>query len=183
MPAKRNTSPNESSTTANIGFGRFRKIDDVRWQPSGTGSTATGIPQDERGGGHQFGVPLKGNANSAWVQSFILHLAPQGMAGFIRAKSSMSSNQSGEGDIRLALIEADLEDCMVALPGQFFYSTQTPGCLWFLAKAKKGARAARPFLQPNTGNPPVPLFATEAKRRSASTLANSAPSSPASTAN
>jgi type I restriction enzyme M protein len=93
----------------------FRKDDDVRWQ---------------------YGVPPKGNANFAWVQHFIHHLAPQGMAGFVLANGSMSSNQSGEGDIRKALIEADLVDCMVALPGQLFYSTQIPVCLWFLAKRK-----------------------------------------------
>ncbi len=96
----------------------FRKDDDVRWQ---------------------FGVPPKGNANFAWVQHFIHHLAPQGMAGFVLANGSMSSNQSGEGDIRRALIEADLVDCMVALPGQLFYSTTIPVCLWFIAKSK-GAR-------------------------------------------
>ena len=101
----------------------FRKDDDVRWQ---------------------FGVPPKGNANFAWVQHFIHHLAPQGMAGFVLANGSMSSNQSGEGDIRRALIEADLVDCMVALPGQLFYSTQIPVCLWFLAKSK-AADAKRGF--------------------------------------
>ena len=101
----------------------FRKDDDVRWQ---------------------FGVPPKGNANFAWVQHFIHHLAPQGMAGFVLANGSMSSNQSGEGDIRRALIEADLVDCMVALPGQLFYSTQIPVCLWFLAK-NKSADAKRGF--------------------------------------
>ena len=84
----------------------------------------------------QFGLPPKGNANFAWVQHFIHHLAPQGMAGFVLANGSMSSNQSGEGDIRKAIIEADLVDCMVALPGQLFYSTQIPVCLWFLAKNK-----------------------------------------------
>jgi type I restriction enzyme M protein len=94
----------------------FRKDDDVRWQ---------------------YGVPPKGNANFAWVQHFIHHLAPQGMAGFVLANGSMSSNQSGEGDIRKALIDADLVDCMVALPGQLFYSTQIPVCLWFIAKNKK----------------------------------------------
>jgi type I restriction enzyme M protein len=104
-----------------------RKEDDVRWQ---------------------FGLPPKGNANFAWVQHFIHHLAPQGMAGFVLANGSMSSNQSGEGEIRRALIEADLVDCMVALPGQLFYSTQIPVCLWFLAKskaadAKRGFRARR----------------------------------------
>jgi type I restriction enzyme M protein len=92
----------------------------------------------------QFGVPPKGNANFAWVQHFIHHLAPQGMAGFVLANGSMSSNQSGEGDIRRALIEADLVDCMVALPGQLFYSTQIPVCLWFLAK-NKNADAKRGF--------------------------------------
>jgi len=65
-------------------------------------------------------VPPKGNANFAWVQHFIHHLAPHGMAGFVLANGSMSSNQSGEGDIRQKLIEADLVDCMVALPGQLF---------------------------------------------------------------
>ena len=99
----------------------FRKDDDVRWQ---------------------YGVPPKGIANFAWVQHFIHHLAPAaagssgGMAGFVLANGSMSSNQSGEGEIRRALIEADLVDCMVALPGQLFYSTQIPVCLWFLSKSK-----------------------------------------------
>ncbi len=101
----------------------FRKDDDVRWQ---------------------YGIPPKGNANFAWVQHFIHHLAPHGMAGFVLANGSMSSNQSGEGDIRRALIEADLVDCMVALPGQLFYSTQIPVCLWFLTK-NKNADAKRGF--------------------------------------
>jgi type I restriction enzyme M protein len=92
-----------------------RRDDDVRWQ---------------------YGAPPKGNANFAWVQHFIHHLAPQGMAGFVLANGSMSSNQSGEGDIRKALIDADLVDCMVALPGQLFYSTQIPVCLWFLTRSK-----------------------------------------------
>ncbi|MBI5648219.1 MAG: SAM-dependent DNA methyltransferase [Ignavibacteriae bacterium] len=84
-----------------------------------------------------YGVPPKGNANFAWVQHFIHHLAPNGVAGFVLANGSMSSNQSGEGEIRKAIIEADLVDCMVALPGQLFYSTQIPVCLWFLTKNKK----------------------------------------------
>ena len=82
----------------------------------------------------QYGTPPKGNANFAWVQHFIHHLAPDGFTGFVLANGSMSSNQSGEGDIRKALIEADLADCMVALPGQLFYSTQIPVCLWFLSQ-------------------------------------------------
>jgi type I restriction enzyme M protein len=85
-----------------------------------------------------YGVPPAGNANFAWVQHFIYHLSPTGMAGFVLANGSMSSNQSGEGDIRKAIIEADLVDCMVALPGQLFYSTQIPVCLWFLTRDKTG---------------------------------------------
>jgi type I restriction enzyme M protein len=87
-----------------------------------------------------YGVPPAGNANFAWVQHFIHHLAPTGLAGFVLANGSMSSNQSGEGEIRKAIIEADLVDCMVALPGQLFYSTQIPVCLWFLARNKKNGR-------------------------------------------
>jgi len=86
------------------------------------------------------GTPPKGNANFAWVQHFIHHLAPDGFAGFVLANGSMSSNQSGEGDIRKAVIEADLVDCMVALPGQLFYSTQIPVCLWLLAKNKQNGK-------------------------------------------
>ncbi|MGI6098455.1 MAG: type I restriction-modification system subunit M [Kiritimatiellia bacterium] len=85
----------------------------------------------------QFGTPPASNANFAWVQHFIYHLAPTGLAGFVLANGSMSSNQSGEGEIRKAIIEADLVDCMVALPGQLFYSTQIPVCLWFIARDKK----------------------------------------------
>jgi type I restriction enzyme M protein len=90
----------------------------------------------------RFGAPPASNANFAWVQHFIHHLAPHGLAGFVLANGSMSSNQSNEGEIRKAIIEADLVDCMVALPGQLFYSTQIPVCLWFLARAKKNGRPA-----------------------------------------
>jgi type I restriction enzyme M protein len=87
-----------------------------------------------------YGVPPASNANFAWVQHFIYHLAPTGVAGFVLANGSMSSSQSGEGEIRKAIIEADLVDCMVALPGQLFYSTQIPVCLWFLARDKRNGR-------------------------------------------
>ncbi len=87
-----------------------------------------------------YGGPPEANANFAWVQHFIHHLAPIGIAGFVLANGSTSSNQSGEGEIRKAIIEADLLDCMVALPGQLFYSTQIPVCLWFLARNKKNTR-------------------------------------------
>jgi type I restriction enzyme M protein len=88
-----------------------------------------------------YGVPPTGNANFAWVQHFIYHLAPAGIAGFVLANGSMSSNQSGEGEIRKNIVEADLVDCMVALPGQLFYATQIPVCLWFLARDKSGTPA------------------------------------------
>jgi type I restriction enzyme M protein len=91
---------------------------------------------------------------------------PNGMAGFVLANGSMSSNQSGEGDIRRALIEADLVDCMVAMPGQLFYSTQIPVCLWFLAPKRRTTANA----------------VTAANRRFSSTPASSAPSSTGSTA-
>ena len=87
-----------------------------------------------------YGEPPASNANFAWVQHFIYHLAPTGIAGFVLANGSMSTNQSGEGEIRKAIIEADLVDCMVALPGQLFYSTQIPVCLWFLARDRRNGR-------------------------------------------
>jgi type I restriction enzyme M protein len=89
-----------------------------------------------------YGIPPAGNANFGWVQHFIYHLAPNGIAGFVLANGSMSSNTSGEGEIRKAMIEADLVDCMVAMPGQLFYSTQIPVCLWFLARNKHNGRGA-----------------------------------------
>ena len=88
----------------------------------------------------QHGAPPAGNTNYAWVQHIVHHLAPAGVAGFVLANGSMSSNQTGEGDIRRNLIEADLVDCMVALPGQLFYSTQIPACLWFLARDRKNGK-------------------------------------------
>ncbi len=83
----------------------------------------------------KYGVPPPGNANFAWVQHFISHLTPNGIAGFVLANGSMSSNQSGEGEIRKAIIDADLVDCMIALPGQLFYTTPIPVCLWFLTRS------------------------------------------------
>jgi type I restriction enzyme M protein len=88
----------------------------------------------------KYGVPPAGNANFAWVQHIIHHLPPAGLAGFVLANGSMSSNQSGEGEIRRNIIEADLVDCMIALPGQLFYSTQIPACLWFLARGRKNGK-------------------------------------------
>lgn len=91
----------------------------------------------------KFGAPPVGNANYAWLQHIYHHLAPNGTAGVVLANGSMSSNQSGEGEIRKAMLEADAVDCMVALPGQLFYSTQIPACLWFLARNKNPGKGLR----------------------------------------
>jgi type I restriction enzyme M protein len=85
----------------------------------------------------KYGTPPVGNANFAWVQHFIHHLSPSGTAGFVLANGSMSSNTSGEGEIRKNIIEADIVDCMIALPSQLFYNTMIPVCLWFIARDKK----------------------------------------------
>ncbi|WP_127471123.1 type I restriction-modification system subunit M [Thiomicrorhabdus aquaedulcis] len=89
-----------------------------------------------------YGKPPSGNANFAWLQHMLYHTAPNGSVGLLLANGSMSSNTSGEGDIRKALIEADLIECMVALPGQLFTNTQIPACIWFLSKNKKARTAA-----------------------------------------
>jgi len=99
-------------------WGGERLREDVRWK--------------------EFGTPPKSNANFAWVQHFIHHLSPKGIAGFVLANGSMSSNTSGEGAIREKIIEADLMDCMVSLPSQLFYNTVIPACLWFIARDKTG---------------------------------------------
>ena len=91
----------------------------------------------------KYGTPPKGNANYAWIQHFIHHLAPPnsrggGVAGFVMANGSLSSNTGGEGDIRQRIVEDDLVDCIVALPAQLFYTTGIPVCLWFLTRDKTG---------------------------------------------
>ncbi|MBL0652995.1 N-6 DNA methylase, partial [Aeromonas caviae] len=83
-----------------------------------------------------YGTPPAANANYAWLQHMLYHLKPAGRAGIVLANGSMSSNQSGEGEIRARMVEADVVECMVALPGQLFFNTQIPACLWFLAKNK-----------------------------------------------
>jgi len=102
-------------------WGGERLTDDVRWK---------------------YGTPPAGNANFAWVQHKIHHLAPNGIAGFVLANGSMSSNTSGEGEIRKAIIEADLVDCMISMPGQLFYTTPIPVCLWFLARNRENGKAS-----------------------------------------
>ena len=83
-----------------------------------------------------FGTPPAGNANYAWLQHMLYHLKPGGRAGIVLANGAMSSSQNSEGDIRRAMVEEDVIECMVALPGQLFFNTQIPACLWFLANGK-----------------------------------------------
>ena len=83
-----------------------------------------------------YGLPPSGNANYAWIQHFIYHLAQNGQAGFVLSKGSLTSNSSNEGEIRKALIENDLIDCIVNLPAKLFLNTQIPACLWFLRKGR-----------------------------------------------
>jgi type I restriction enzyme M protein len=109
----------------------------------------------------KYGPPPAGNANFAWVQHIVHHLSPAGVAGVVLANGSMSSTQNGEGEIRRALIEGangapgvvapGVVDCMVALPGQLFYSTQIPVCLWFLARDKSNGIARNAKLRDRRG--------------------------------
>ena len=94
----------------------------------------------------RYGVPPVGNANFAWVQHMVHHLSPRGVAGFVLANGSMSSTQSNEDEIRKNLVEDDLIDCMVALPGQLFRSTQIPACLWFLRRNRGNRSGATLFI-------------------------------------
>lgn len=96
------------------------------------------LVDDPRWEGYE--VPPVGNANYGWIQHMIAKLSEHGVAGFVLANGSMSSNSSGEGDIRRKIVENDLVDCMMALPGQLFYTTQIPVCLWFLSKTKKALK-------------------------------------------
>lgn len=111
----------------------FSKVkEDVRWI---FGTPPAGGPRKQKDGS-TINVD-GGNANYAWIQHFVHHLSPGGTAGFVLANGSMSTNTSGEGEIRQKLIEADMVDCMIALPGQLFYTTQIPVCLWFMTRSKK----------------------------------------------
>lgn len=94
----------------------------------------------------KYGTPPKGNANFAWVQHFIHHLAPKGVAGFVLANGSMSSQTSGEGEIRKNLVEADLIDCIVTLPSQLFFNTGIPACLWFVSRDRSNRKGETLFI-------------------------------------
>ena len=88
----------------------------------------------------KYGIPPVNNANYAWIQQFIYHLSPKGITGFVMANGSMSTSTTAELEIRKNIIEAGLVDCMIALPGQLFYTTQIPVCLWFLVRNKKNGK-------------------------------------------
>ncbi len=132
-------------------WGYSKVKNDVRWrrfdQPSGNAQFSL-PPGGERKQKDGSSVHVDGgNANYAWILHFLHHLAPHGTAGFVLANGSLTSNTSGEGDIRKAIIEADMVDCIVALPGQLFYTTPIPACLWFLTRDKSG-RLPSPGLRP-----------------------------------
>ena len=97
-------------------WGADKLQDDVRWK---------------------YGIPPAGNANFAWLQHMIYHLAPNGRIGMVLANGSLSSQSGGEGEIRKNILNADLVDCIIAMPAQLFYTTQIPVSLWFLSKNKK----------------------------------------------
>jgi len=129
-------------------WGYSKVKNDARWrrfdQPSGNAQFSL-PPGGERK--RKDGTPYTvdgGNANYAWILHFIHHLAPHGTAGFVLANGSLTSNSSGEGEIRKAIIEADMVDCIIALPGQLFYTTPIPACLWFLTR-NKGADRQRGY--------------------------------------
>ncbi len=122
-------------------WGYSKVKEDVRWRRfdgSGHFALPAGGPRKQKDGSvvHVDG----GNANYAWILHFLHHLAPHGTAGFVLANGSLTSNTSGEGEIRRAIIEADLVDCIIALPGQLFYTTPIPACLWFLTRSKAARR-------------------------------------------
>jgi type I restriction enzyme M protein len=94
----------------------------------------------------QYGDPPQGNANYAWLQHMLHHLKPGGRAGIVLANGSMSSSQNNEGQIRAAMVEADVVEVMIALPGQLFFNTQIPACLWFLVKDKPQRRGEVLFI-------------------------------------
>ncbi len=94
----------------------------------------------------KYGIPPKGNANFAWVQHFIHHLAPRGVAGFVLANGSMASQTSGEGEIRKNIVEADLVDCIVSLPDKLFFNAAIPACLWFIARNRENRKGKTLFV-------------------------------------
>ncbi|MEM9969621.1 MAG: N-6 DNA methylase [Pseudomonadota bacterium] len=113
-----------------------------------TSGTTGGLREDAR---WRFGAPPTGNANFSWMSHVYHQLSATGVAGVVMANGAMSSMQSGEGDIRRAMVEAEAIDCIVALPGQLFFGTQIPACLWILAKDKSNGLAMDAKLRDRRG--------------------------------
>jgi len=127
-------------------WGYSKVKNDARWRrfdQSASGGAQFALPPggERKQKDGSFITVDGGNANYAWILHFLHHLAPHGTAGFVLANGSLTSNNSGEGDIRKAIIEADMVDCIVALPGQLFYTTPIPACLWFLTRSKGADKA------------------------------------------
>ena len=94
----------------------------------------------QKDGRWKYGLPPSGNANYAWIQHFIYHLAPTGIAGFVLSKGSLTTNTSGEGEIRKNLVEAGMIDCIVNMPDKLFFNTGIPACLWFVTRNKANGK-------------------------------------------
>ena len=119
-----------------------------------------------------FTTPPTGNANYAWILHMVSKLSEGGVAGFVLANGSMSSNTSGEGDIRRELLEKDMVDCMVALPGQLFYTTQIPVCLWFLRKNKAARKGQTLFIDARNLGSMIDRVLRELKAEDIKTIAD-----------
>ncbi len=123
-----------------------------------------------------YGTPPQGNANYAWLQHMLYHLKPNGRAGIVLANGSMSSSQNSEGEIRAAMVDADVVEVMIALPGQLFFNTQIPACLWFLAKQKNKRKGEVLFIDArklgtNISRVQIELQDTDIEDRIAKTVA------------
>ena len=139
--AKMNLAIHGIDNKASAPLGRHLRPRPARRRPDGLRAGQPAIQHQGLGAQHEdprwkYGVPPASNANYAWIQHILSKLAPGGSAGVVMANGSMSSNSSGEGEIRAQIVEADLVSCMVALPTQLFRTTGIPVCLWFFAKDK-----------------------------------------------
>ncbi|MBU1618680.1 MAG: type I restriction-modification system subunit M [Gammaproteobacteria bacterium] len=121
-----------------------------------------------------YGNPPQGNANYAWLQHMLYHLKPTGRAGIVLANGSMSSSQNSEGDIRRAMVDADVVEVMVALPGQLFFNTQIPACLWFLTKQKTARKGEVLFIDARKLGKMISRVQSELNQKAIDQIANTA---------
>ncbi|WLD59316.1 type I restriction-modification system subunit M [Salinispirillum sp. LH 10-3-1] len=119
-----------------------------------------------------YGTPPQGNANYAWLQHMLYHLKPNGRAGIVLANGSMSSSQNSEGEIRRAMVDADVVEVMVALPGQLFFNTQIPACLWFLTKQKQQRKGEVLFIDARKLGKMISRVQTELDQAAIDRIAN-----------